>query len=123
MAPEEVHGTSTEPLTEQANQNHSSTNQEEEYDENEMIDVAERVIFRIAEQVVARRITVREVFTEKLSMKVIDGEQCEILFPSGLLDAIKKIGIENLTKKEEKYLLAVVAKPELGNIIMMAELL
>jgi hypothetical protein len=45
------------------------------------------------------------------------------LSPDGLLQALNKIDISDLTRKEEKYLLTVVTKPELGNIIMMTELL
>ena len=87
-----------------------------------MIDVAEKVICRIADQVVARRITVRQVFQDKIIIQEIDSQNQEILTREGLFEALRGIDIDDLTDKEKKNLLLVVGKPELGNIIMLDEL-
>jgi len=43
--------------------------------------------------------------------------------PQGLLTGIKRIGIDDLTPKEVKYLLRVLTKPEIDSAIVFQELL
>ena len=44
--------------------------------------------------------------------------------PNGLLEGLKTVlGIDNLTDIEVKYLLRVLTKPELGNSIVLQELI
>ena len=47
----------------------------------------------------------------------------ELLTPQGLIDGIKRLGIDNLSDKEVQYLLRVLTKPELEGAIVMQELL
>lgn len=89
-----------------------------------MIDVAERIFVRIAEQVIKKEITsIREVFADNIFQAEIDGQFIELLSPEGLDAGIQLLGINDLTDKESKYLLRVLTKPELSGTIVVAELL
>lgn len=97
---------------------------DEEVDEDEVIDVAERIFVRIAEAIIEQeRRSIREVFSEQLFSADIDGQMIELLAPMGLLEGIKALGIEDLTEKEIAYLLRVLTKPELDGAIVMPEFL
>ena len=88
-----------------------------------MIDVAEKIFIRIAEEIIAQKLSVRKVLQSKIFDAEIDGEQFELLSPMGLLEGIKELGITDLTEQEVDYLLKVLSKPELDGAILMQELL
>ena len=99
---------------------------EEDIDEDEVIDVAERIFVRIAEAIIEQqRRSIREVFLENLFEADIDGSgtTIELLSPMGLLEGIKVLGINDLSEKEIAYLLRVLTKPELDSAIVMPEFL
>ena len=65
-----------------------------------MIDVAEQVFFKIAEEVIKQgRTSIRDIFTEQIFETEIQGQVYELLTPDGLLQGIKALGIESLTEK------------------------
>ena len=43
--------------------------------------------------------------------------------PEGLMAGLEMIGIDDLSQKEFKYLLRVLTKPEIDNVIVFEELL
>lgn len=88
-----------------------------------MIDVAEKIFIRIAEDIIAQKLSVRKVFQNKIFDAEIDGEQFELISPMGLIESIKELGITDLTEQEVDYLLKVLSKPELDGAILMQELL
>lgn len=47
----------------------------------------------------------------------------ELLEEDGLINGIKGLGIDDLTEKDERYLLRVLTKPELDGAIVLDELL
>lgn len=96
---------------------------EEEVDEDEMIDVAEKIFIRIAEKIIAQKTSVRSVFQRNIFHAEIDGEQYELLSPLGLIEGIKELSITDLSELEVDYLLKVLSKPELDGAILMQELL
>ena len=68
---------------------------EDEIDEDEVIDVAEQIFVKIAEQIVKQeRRSIREVFLGQIFEAEIEGQAIELLSPMGLLDGIKELGIE-----------------------------
>ena len=98
--------------------------EEEEIDEDEVIDVAERIFIRIAEEIIKQDVTsIRDLFSDQLFEAEISGQILELLTPQGLVDGIKLLGIDDLTDKEIQYLLRVLTKPELEGAIVMQELL
>lgn len=88
-----------------------------------MIDVAEKIFIRIAEEIIAQKLTVRKVLQRNIFYAEIDGEQFELLSPMGLIEGIKELGINDLIEQEVDYLLKVLSKPELDGAILMQELL
>lgn len=97
---------------------------EEDIDEDEVIDVAERIFVQIANAIVdQKRRSIREVFQDNLFEAEIDGQIIELLSPMGLLEGIKALGINDLSEKEIAYLLRVLTKPELDSAIVMPEFL
>ena len=106
------------------NQQRNEENIEEEVDEDEVIDVAERVFFRIAEVLIKQgQASIRALFKEQIFETEIQGQMFELLTPDGLLDGIKALGITDLTQKDSRYLLRVLTKPELDGAIVVQELL
>ena len=92
--------------------------------EDEVIDVAERIFIKIAEQIIARELkTVREVFADYIVEMDFEGQIVELLEPEGLINGIKGLGINDLTQLDQKYLLRVLTKPELEGAIVLDELL
>ena len=96
---------------------------EEDVDEDEMIDVAEKIFIRIAEEIIQQKTSVRAIFQSNIFDADIDGEQYELLSPMGLLEGIKSLNIDDLQEIEIQYLLKVLSKPELDGAILMQELL
>lgn len=88
-----------------------------------MIDVAEKIFIRIAEELIEKGHTVRDTFKDYIFQAEIDDEVYELLPPLGLLEGIKRLGIEDLEEVEVKYLLKVLSKPELDDAILLLELL
>ena len=92
--------------------------------EDEVIDAAEAIFIRIADQIINLEVrTVREVFHEYIIETEIQGQLVELLTPEGLIEGIKNLGITDLSEKEVKYLLRVLTKPELEGAIVLRELL
>jgi len=87
-----------------------------------MIDIAEKIFVRIADEIIKQQLTVREILQEHIFPAEIDGEEYELLSPEGLLQGIRDLGIEDLKQIEVKYLLKVLSKPELDGAILMQEL-
>lgn len=89
-----------------------------------MIDIAEQLFVRIAEQIIKREITsIRDVFKDEIFETEIDGHVIELLSPIGLINGIAGLGIDDLDDKEKKSLLRVLTKPELDGNIVVHELL
>jgi len=65
-----------------------------------MIDVAEKIFIRVAEQIIHQSTTVREIFKSSLFPAVIDGDEYELLTPMGLLEGVKDLGIDDLSELE-----------------------
>lgn len=97
--------------------------EEEDIDEDEVIDVAEKIFIRIAQELVQvqqqqEQPSIREIFKEYIFEAEVDGNVFELIEPMGFLDCIKELGVDDLTEKEVQYLMRVLHKPELdGNII------
>ena len=84
-----------------------------------MIDVAEKIFVRIAEEIIKNKVSVRMVWNQHLFPAEIDGEEYVLLSPEGLIDGIRDLGIDDLNDKEIQYLLKVLSKPELEGAILM----
>jgi hypothetical protein len=96
---------------------------DEGLDEDEMIDVAEKIFLLMAEKMVENKIqNVRDVFEPYLFEADIDGDIYELLSPYDLLHGIKDLGIDDLQKLEITYLMKVLSKPELEGNILLIEL-
>lgn len=71
--------------------------EDEDLDEDEMIDVAEKIFLLMAEKMVENKIqNVRDVFKPYIFEADIDGDIYELLSPYDLLQGIKDLGIEDL---------------------------
>jgi len=92
-------------------------------DEEEMLDVAEHCFIRIAELMIERNITVRQVFTKyAIPEQFQDGTVIELLSPIAFLEGVKELGMVELSELEAACLLRVLSKPELENAIILNEL-
>lgn len=71
-----------------------------EVDEDEMIDVAEKIFVRIADEIIKHKLTVRMVLQQHIFPAEIDGDSYELLAPEGLIEGIRDLGIEDLKEIE-----------------------
>ena len=88
-----------------------------------MLDVAEHCFIRMAETLIERGKTARQIFTKySIPEQFPDGTVLELLSPVGFLEGVKEAaGIEDLSEMEAACLLRVLAKPELDNAIILNE--
>lgn len=87
-----------------------------------MLDIAEHCFIRIAETLIEKNKTARQVFTPfSIPEQFPDGTILELMTPIAFLEAVKEAGIENLSEMEAACLLRVLAKPELDNAIILNE--
>ena len=97
---------------------------EEEINEEEVIDVAEKIFIRIADELFKQgRSSIREVFKDHLYEAMMGEDTFELLQPIGLLEGIKSLGIDDLEERDVAFLLRVLTKPELDGAILVEELL
>lgn len=88
-----------------------------------MIDCAEKIFVRIADEMVNKKISVRQLLNPYIQLAELDGEPFELLEPNGLIEAMQDLGINDLEDQEINYLLKVLQKPELEGAILMPEFL
>mmetsp|Transcript_47311 Transcript_47311/g.34600 ORF Transcript_47311/g.34600 Transcript_47311/m.34600 type:complete len:115 (+) Transcript_47311:2624-2968(+) len=96
---------------------------EDEYiDEEEMLDVAERCFYRIAQELINKNVNVKQAFSKHIITEDIEGMTLELLSPVGFLEGIKDLGIVDLEEVEVACLMRVLTKPNLENAILLKEL-
>lgn len=71
-----------------------------EIDDEQMITIAENCLIRIAEELLSKEITVRQLFEGEILAEEIEGEKIELLFPTSFLDGIQKLGITDFSDLE-----------------------
>lgn len=67
--------------------------------------------------------TVRSAFKENIYVGTVDGSELELISQVGFLEGIKSLGIDDLSKTETACMMKVLCQPELGNAILLSELL
>ena len=90
-----------------------------------MLDVAEMCFVKIAEILIRLGITVREVFAKYAVPELIPDSQTviELMVPSAFFEAVRSdLKMKDLTDLEAACMMRVLAKPELGNAIILNEL-
>jgi hypothetical protein len=91
-------------------------------DEEEMLDIAEHCFIKIAESLIEKNKSARQVFTPfSIPEQFPDGTILELMTPIAFLEGVKEAGLENLSEMEAACLLRVLAKPELDNAIILNE--
>ena len=91
--------------------------------EEQMLDIAEGCFIKMAELLLIKGRSVRNVFTKYSVPEIFpDRTVLELLSPLSLLEGIKEIGLDDLEEVEAACLMRVLAKPELDNAIILNEL-
>lgn len=73
---------------------------DQEFDDEEMISIAENCLIKIAEELLNKRITVRQLFSEDIIDEEIEGEKIELLLPLSFLEGLKKLQMEDFSEIE-----------------------
>jgi flagellar motor switch/type III secretory pathway protein FliN len=86
------------------NTNHQNMEGEGELDQEitdeEMIGLAENCLVRIAEELLNKKMTLRELFEGEIIAEDLEGEKIELLFPTSFLDGLEKLGIKDFSDLE-----------------------
>lgn len=109
--------------TEKSKDQHDSQDEDAEIDDEQMITIAENCLIRIAEELLSKDMTVRQLFEGEILAEEIEGQKIELLFPTSFLDGIQKLGITDFSDLENAWLMNVLAKPQLENTILLDELI
>ena len=104
----------------------SERHEESEIGEDEGLDIAEKWFSKIADSMKSKNTTVIQHFRDYISSQVAeaeDGKEYEIVYipPMGFLEGIQLLGV-NLSDIEIKWLMVILMKPELDNIILVQDL-
>jgi len=89
-----------------------------------MLDIAEMCFVRMAEVFLKQGCTVREIFTKYAVPEMLPESKTvlELLIPSAFFEAVRtELKIKELSDLEAACLMRVLAKPELGNAIILNE--
>jgi hypothetical protein len=68
----------------------------EEIDEDEMIDVAEKIFIRMSTALIENGVSVRSAFDRHIQIAEINGQPFELIAPMGFLEGIKELGLDDL---------------------------
>ena len=91
---------------EKANSSNREVAKGNDEDEDEVIDITERLFVRIAEQLIKKDIrSGKDVFRNELFEKEIEGQMIELITPIDFLKRIQSLGIDDLDDEEKKSLL------------------
>jgi hypothetical protein len=91
--------------------------------EEDMLDVAENCFIKIAELMITKSLTIRQIFAPfSVPEQFPDGSIIELLTPISFLEGVKTIGLTDLTQLEAACILRVLSKPELDNAVILNEL-
>lgn len=85
---------------EQNQQNEGEGELDEEIDDEQMIGIAENCLIRIAEELLAKKMTIRQLFKGEIIEEEIEGEKIELLFPTSFLDGLQNLGITEFSDLE-----------------------
>jgi hypothetical protein len=80
--------------------------------EDEMIEIAQRCFFSIAEQMAKKQQTIHSVFQDVIFKKTIEGEEVELVTPLDFLSGLRQLGIEDLQTVNYTCLIKVLAVNE-----------
>lgn len=86
--------------TEKSKDQHDSQDEDAEIDDEQMITIAENCLIRIAEELLSKDMTVRQLFEGEILAEEIEGQKIELLFPTSFLDGIQKLGITDFSDLE-----------------------
>ena len=73
---------------------------DQEITDEEMIGLAENCLVRIAEELLNKKITLRQLFVGEIIEEDLEGEKIELLFPTSFLDGLEKLGIKDFSDLE-----------------------
>lgn len=89
-----------------------------------MLDIAEMCFVRMAEILLKHGVTVREIFSKYAVAEMLPESKTvlELMIPSAFFEAVRlELGIKELSDLEAACMMRVLAKPELGNAIILNE--
>ena len=92
-------------------------------EDDEIIRIAEGCLIKIAEQLLDKKVTIRELFEGEIISEEIEGQKIELLLPLSFLEGLKKLEINEFDQVEIGCLMNVLAKPQLENTIILDELI
>lgn len=94
----------------------------DELSEQEILDIAEKVFIKISSKMKAKQLSLRQLYEDKITESVVDGQRVEILEPTDLIDAFKILEFDELEEVEIECLLRVLLKPEINDSILFSDL-
>ena len=110
--------------TEQTNteNNIEGENDDDYINDEEMIRIAESCLIRISDELKKKNITIQELFKENIMVESIGDQDIELLAPIHFIEGLKTLGIDNFSELEIAWLVNLLTRPELDDLILVEEL-
>lgn len=96
--------------------------EDEEIDDEEMIDIAEGCLIKIAEALLAANVSIKVLYKDEIMTETIEGQQFELLMPMSFLEGLRALDLNDFSELEIACLMNILAKPQLENAILVEEL-
>ena len=91
-------------------------------DDEEMIKIAESWLIRISDELKNKNLDIKQLFEENIMVENIGDQSIELLAPIHFIEGLKKLGIQDFTELEIAWLVNLLTRPELDDLILLEEL-
>ena len=88
----------------------------------EMFQIAENALLKVAHWFLSRGTTVSELFKSHIQLIQYEEHELPVISPEIFIEGLKVLEIENMTELELACLMNVLVKPQLDNGILVEEL-
>jgi len=89
----------------------------------QMIDIAQKVFFNLANAMLQGKMTVRKLFSADIIKQTFNGEEMEVIVAENFIQGINNIGLTNLQPIEYACLIKVLAVNDEGEFIKVEDLM
>eukprot|EP00826_Nyctotherus_ovalis_P019826 TRINITY_DN16161_c0_g1_i1.p1 TRINITY_DN16161_c0_g1~~TRINITY_DN16161_c0_g1_i1.p1 ORF type:complete len:266 (-),score=87.80 TRINITY_DN16161_c0_g1_i1:156-953(-) len=90
--------------------------------EDQIIEIAQKAFYTLAQAMIQRKTTARELFSNKIRMLKVDGEELEVVPSKDFTDIIHSLGIPDLQPVEYACLVRILATDEDEKFIKLSDL-
>jgi len=104
------------------NMQNEGENNEDYLTDEEMIKLSENCLIRISNELIAKDVSIQDLFKDNIVIKEFEDQEIELLDPLHFIEGLKKLGIDDFNELEIACLVNLLTRPELEDYILVEEL-